>query len=34
MTDEAHREFNAKGKDGKQICPECKVAEIYERFGL
>jgi len=34
MTDEAHRGFNATGKNGKIICPDCKVAEIYERYGL
>lgn len=34
MTDELRREFNAKADSGKRICPDCKVKEIYERFGV
>lgn len=32
MTDELRRGFNAKA-GGKQVCPECKVQEIYEKLG-
>jgi len=33
MTDELHRDFNAKNDSGKQVCPDCKVKEIYAKFG-
>lgn len=33
MTDELRRGYNAKSDDGKQLCPECKVREIYAKFG-
>ncbi len=34
MTDELRREFNAKSNDGKRICADCKVKEIYEKYGV
>jgi len=34
MTDELHRGFNAKDSTGRQICPDCKVAEIYAKAGI
>lgn len=33
MTDELHRDFNAK-VDGKRVCPDCKVKEIYASLGV
>lgn len=32
MTDELHRGFNAVDDDGKQICPDCKVRSIVDKY--
>jgi len=32
MTDELRRGFNAKNDEGKIICPDCKIEEIYTKF--
>lgn len=33
MTDELHRDYNAKS-GGRQVCPDCKVKEIYAKMGF